>query len=160
MEPKGSKYSETHQIFLNFRQLAWQHPPQSPAAVVVDNMQYFVVHTWSIGSGRVFIYRDVLKSNNNNIYISSSSSIWAEEDMGRPECVCFLFCETKRSFFSKMDKNVSVEYFLPMFFLFGLFLNLSKTGFVTPTYFHTDARVDMSFPCVVELFSSSLHVTD
>lgn len=80
--------------------------------------------------------------------------------MGRPDCVCFLFCETKRSFFSKMDKNVSMEYFLPLFFLFCLFLNLSKTGFVTPTYFHTDARVDMSFPCVVELFSSNLHVTD
>lgn len=38
--------------------------------------------------------------------------------MGRPDCVCFLFCETKHSFFSKMDKNVSVEYFLPMFFPF------------------------------------------
>lgn len=37
---KGIKNSKTHQIFLNFRQLAWQHPPQSPAAVVVDNMQY------------------------------------------------------------------------------------------------------------------------
>lgn len=158
LQPKGSKYSETHHIFLNFRQLAWQHPPQSPAIVVVDNMQYFVVHTWSVGSGCVFIYRDVLKSNNNNndIYKQQHTS-----RRGRGMPVSFLLCETKRSFFSKMEKNVLMEYFLPMFFL-CLFLNLSKSGFVTLTYFHTctDARADVSFPCVVELFSSSLHVTD
>lgn len=78
-------------------------------------MQYFVIHMWSVG--RVLVYRDVLISN-KDIYNKQQQH---RSRRGRLDCVSFLFCETKCSFFSKMEKKtkgVSVEYFLPFPFSF------------------------------------------
>lgn len=66
LQPKGSKYSEKIPK-LSAASLTASHTIPF-AAVVVDNMQYFVIHMWSVG--RVFVSRDVLKNNNNkDIYI-------------------------------------------------------------------------------------------
>ncbi len=54
--------------------------------------------------------------------------------MGRPDCVCFLFCETKRSFFSNMDKMYQWSNSF-LCFSFSVYFQI-WAGFVTPTFSH------------------------